>query len=125
MRRRVEYLKEQLSKAWRWLPFALCLFVSTSYGIYLLQSYRSALSFASIYNQYISEAQTAATLYFYGKLGLVAFTIVESGSLLWYFKSGAIAVRQFAFLVVLVIVSNLAIYASISYLYGYATTIIE
>ena len=123
--RLVKLRKEQLSKISKGMPITLCSLVIVCYGIYLLQSFRSALSFAFNYNQDINVVQVTASLYFFGKLGLSVHATIESGILLGYVMSKIIAPRQFMYLLVLVIISNLVIFFFVSNLYEYAITIIQ
>ena len=122
LKKKVNWLKEQFSTS-KWIPVTLCVFVLVCYGIYLLQSFRSALVFASMYARYIGVRQVATSLYQFGKVGLIAYTFIESGILLSYLKGRMTHLRQFMGLLALVIVLNLAIYIFISYLYEYTTLI--
>ena len=123
LKKKVDWLKEQLSKTSTWTPVTLCVFVLVCYGIYLLQSFRSALVFASMYARYIGVRQVVTSLYQFGKVGLIVYTFVESGILLSYLKGRMTHLRQFMGLQALVLISNLAIYFFISYLYEYTTLI--
>jgi len=114
----------KFEKAREWIAVALLLFVIICYGIYLLQSYSLGLNYAIKYSQYINQVQAIQSLYLFGKLGLIAFTIVESGILLGYVRSGMFSPKEFLYLLTIVIVTNLLVYVIISIIYEYANAII-
>lgn len=117
---------ERSSRVAEWASVALCLFAVACYGIYLSQLLGSSLSLASEYSQYVNLSQVLESLYLFGRVGLVAFAIVESAVLFRYTRSGSIGFKRFIiYLLAFVAVSNLLAYVFISYLYGYATTIIK
>ena len=118
-------LFRESSKFSKWLTVTLCLFAIIGYGIYLFQLFRSSLSFASKYSQYMNLIQILELLYLFGKLGLVAFAMVESIILVRYVKSGSMGFKQSIYFLILVIISNLLIYFFMSYLYRNAYTGIQ
>lgn len=112
---------KQFLKASEWMTVVLCLLVIVCYGIYLLQVYTSAINYALRYSQYINQTHTLASLYLFGKLGLIAFTMIESGILLGYKKSRVVKLKEFFYLMALILISNLSAYALISYLVNMLT----
>ena len=115
----------QHPKANEFMTVVLCLFVIVCYGTYLLLELSSVVGFAFKFNRTINEIQVLESLYLFGKLGLITHAIVESGILLIYVRSETIRLNQLIYLLTLVIISNLLIYAIVTHLYEYAITIIQ
>ena len=123
--REVEEPPKNHSKASEYIAVALCLFVILCYGVYLLQVFFLGLNYALEYSQYINQVQAISSLYLFGKLGLLVFAAVQSLILLGFVRSRKIEPKHFFYLLALIIVSNLLLYAFISYLYGYFSTLVR
>jgi len=115
---------EQTLKISNWVKVTLILFVVFCYGIYLIQIFRSALSYSLQYSEYITQVQALSSLFLFGKFGLIAFTIVESVILFSYQRSGLFRFKGFLYLLTSVVLGNLGIYFILSILYNYATSIL-
>ena len=104
---------------------ALCLFVAGCYGIYVIQSFWTALSFSGKYGQYINQLNAFASLYLFGKFGLIVDTAIEVVILFKYKKSRMINRQEFLYFLMFVVLSNLLAYAIVSYIYEFALTFIR
>ena len=122
--KRYEEIKLQLVKLSKWMPILLCLFAFSCYGIYLLQNLTYVLSYASEYLQYEYQLQAVQLLYFFGRIGLIIYAIVESIILIGYLKIGSITFREFRYFIIMVIFTNLIAYVIITYVYGNVTSIL-
>ncbi|MFQ6076125.1 MAG: hypothetical protein ACE5Z5_08330 [Candidatus Bathyarchaeia archaeon] len=111
-------------EAGQWITLALCVFVIACYGAYLWQLYRSSLIFASKFGDHVDMIQLLESLYYFGRLGIVAFAMAESLVVCWCLRSGSINFRRFLYLIIIVVVSNLLAYATVTHLYHYASIIL-
>ncbi|UCH01459.1 MAG: hypothetical protein JSV20_06195 [Candidatus Bathyarchaeota archaeon] len=114
-------------QSWKteWKTLALYLFVFSCYGIYLLQIFWSSLTFAARLGNYETLKPVIDSLYLSGKIGLVAFALIESTLIVLNIKRGKIRRKWFLILSSLVACSNLLAYVIISHLYRYVTLVLQ
>jgi len=116
---------ERQSWITEWKTLALYLFVFACYGIYLLQIFWSSLTFAVRLGNYETLKPVIDSLYFSGKIGLVAFALIESTLIALNIKRGRIRRKWFLILSSLVACSNLSAYVIITHLYRYVTLVLQ